>query len=388
MVPREAVLEESLTALGLQSQSLKRLSSPGGLRKQLPQREWNVPHPEGPNLEKIQVHANLPRGHSWHRIPLHERRASPSLLLMDLFVPSLLMLCLKPFMTLVNPFSRCALSHLAPLRPHIMHLHNSGSCSWGDNRPNHRLDLFILPLRSFSLAFSFLGSACPSLSFKLLARALVVRTHHVLAPCGVKKFKIALRDWNFQARLKRMTFSSEIENFKRATHQTPSFVGNSEGRDWKIQARLKFSSEIENFKRKLEIFKRSSEIDYFSRFGPSGHFSRKCMGGLGTPFWDFLGISGPHGLGTPVYGGCNRNTWGSKRAISEDLGPCKIVPVNPHPLNLRGAISPPKILGVECPKPLVLQCFLGGRTLNLGGEIVTPKNLFGLFLTFYLARQK
>ena len=34
--------------------------------------------------------------------------------------------------------------------------------------------------------------------------------------------------------------------------------------DWNFQARLKFSSEIENFKRKLEIFKRSSEIGFFS----------------------------------------------------------------------------------------------------------------------------
>ena len=60
-----------------------------------------------------------------------------------------------------------------------------------------------------------------------------------------------------------MTFSSEIENFKRATHQTPISVGNSRGQDGKFQARLKFSSEIENFKRKLEIFKRSSEIGFF-----------------------------------------------------------------------------------------------------------------------------
>ena len=67
-----------------------------------------------------------------------------------------------------------------------------------------------------------------------------------------------------------MTFSSEIENFKRATHQTPIFAGNSQGQDWNFQARLKFSSEIENFKRKLEIFKRSSEIDFFQDSGPLG----------------------------------------------------------------------------------------------------------------------
>ena len=65
---------------------------------------------------------------------------------------------------------------------------------------------------------------------------------------------------NFQARLKRMTFSSEIENFKRATHQTPIFVGNSQGQDWKKFKRdWSFSSEIENFKRKtwsFQAFKR------------------------------------------------------------------------------------------------------------------------------------
>ena len=77
-----------------------------------------------------------------------------------------------------------------------------------------------------------------------------------------------------------MTFSSEIENFKRATHQTPIFVVGGEF----SRSRLKFSSEIEVFKRKLEIFKRkleifkrklemfkrSSEIAFFSRLGPSG----------------------------------------------------------------------------------------------------------------------
>ena len=88
---------------------------------------------------------------------------------------------------------------------------------------------------------------------------------------------------NFQARLKWMTFSSEIENFKRATHQTPIFVGNSRGQDWKFQARLKFSSEIENFKRKLEVFKRSSEIGFFQDSGPLGPWiypSRRWVGCL------------------------------------------------------------------------------------------------------------
>ena len=91
----------------------------------------------------------------------------------------------------------------------------------------------------------------------------------------LKNFKIALRDWNFQARLKRMTFSSEIENFKRATHQTPIFVGN-----FKVKIE-NFKSEIEVFKRKLENFslerlKFSSVqarlfVFFLSRFGPSGH---------------------------------------------------------------------------------------------------------------------
>ena len=55
---------------------------------------------------------------------------------LDRFAPWPTYALLEPFMTLVNPFSRCALSHLAPLRPHIMHLHNSGSCYWGDSRTN------------------------------------------------------------------------------------------------------------------------------------------------------------------------------------------------------------------------------------------------------------
>ena len=69
-----------------------------------------------------------------------------------------------------------------------------------------------------------------------------------------------------------MTFSSEIENFNRATHQTPMFVGEFS------RSRLKISSEIvlvkrtlEIFKRKLEIFKRSSEIDFFQDSGPLGY---------------------------------------------------------------------------------------------------------------------
>ena len=55
-----------------------------------------------------------------------------------------------------------------------------------------------------------------------------------------------------------MAFSSEIEIFKRATHQTPIFCGDFS------RSRLKISSEI------LEVFKRSSEIVFFQDLGPLG----------------------------------------------------------------------------------------------------------------------
>ena len=51
----------------------------------------------------------------------------------------------------------------------------------------------------------------------------------------------------------------------------------------------------------------------------------------------------------------------------------RILLVSPHPLNLGGARSPPKFLGVECPKPLVLQCFLNPYPLNLGVKLRPPK---------------
>ena len=64
-----------------------------------------------------------------------------------------------------------------------------------------------------------------------------------------------------------MTFSSKTENFKRASHQTLFLcVGGEFSR-----SRLKISSEIEIFKRKLEIFKRSSEIGFFQDSGPLGY---------------------------------------------------------------------------------------------------------------------
>ena len=78
----------------------------------------------------------------------------------------------------------------------------------------------------------------------------------------LKNFKIALRDWNFQSRLK---ISSEPPS-------KPLFsVGNSEGQDWNFQSRLKISSEIEIFNR-----------DWFSSiFGPLGFFftTRICRHG-------------------------------------------------------------------------------------------------------------
>ena len=72
----------------------------------------------------------------------------------------------------------------------------------------------------------------------------------------LKNFRIWARDWNFQARLKRLKFSTEIESFQQATHQTPIFVGN------------------------FQAFKRDC---FFSRFGPSGCLlSKKArVGGSG-----------------------------------------------------------------------------------------------------------
>ena len=71
----------------------------------------------------------------------------------------------------------------------------------------------------------------------------------------------------------QLKYSSEVETsdiFKRdwtfqASHPpNPYFCGEFS------RSRLYISSEIENFKRKLEIFKRSSQIAFFSRFGPFG----------------------------------------------------------------------------------------------------------------------
>ena len=59
----------------------------------------------------------------------------------------------------------------------------------------------------------------------------------VLRECDPKGPKIE----KIQDRPPGLKFSIEIENFKRATQQTPIFVGNSEGPG------LKISIEIENF---------------------------------------------------------------------------------------------------------------------------------------------
>ena len=93
------------------------------------------------------------------------------------------------------------------------------------------------------------------------------------SPSGIEIFKRDWNEWHFQARLK---ISSKPPT------KPHIFVGNSQGQDWKFQARLKFSSEIEHFKRNLEIFKRSSEIDFFQDSGPLGtsRFSPSLIHGL------------------------------------------------------------------------------------------------------------
>ena len=66
---------------------------------------------------------------------------------------------------------------------------------------------------------------------------------------GIASFKIE----RIQDRPQGLKFSNEIQNFKRATHQTPGFLWGIL-RAWRSglknsSARLKFSSEIENYKR-------------------------------------------------------------------------------------------------------------------------------------------
>ena len=58
----------------------------------------------------------------------------------------------------------------------------------------------------------------------------------------LKKIKIALRDWNFQARLKRMKFKARLK-ISSEPPTKPLFCGDFS------RSRLKISSEIEVFKR-------------------------------------------------------------------------------------------------------------------------------------------
>ena len=60
---------------------------------------------------------------------------------------------------------------------------------------------------------------------------------------------------------KILKFSSETEIFKRATHQTPIFVGGGQFR----RSGLKLSSEIEFFQAGLKF---SIEIEFFQSLGP------------------------------------------------------------------------------------------------------------------------
>ena len=67
----------------------------------------------------------------------------------------------------------------------------------------------------------------------------------------------------------------------------------------------------------------------------------------------------------PAVFGCFIGRWQQRlQNLKEEKGPIPKIsayPVSPYPQNLkfRGCHFTPKILGVECPKPLVLQCFLG-----------------------------
>ena len=93
--------------------------------------------------------------------------------------------------------------------------------------------------------------------------------------CRMARFCECLRVLRFFARfcasqraqrlkkIKILKFSSEIEKFKRSTHQTPVFCGKF----WR--SRLKFSIEIEIFKRDWQFQARLN----FSIFGPLGVLS-------------------------------------------------------------------------------------------------------------------
>ena len=95
----------------------------------------------------------------------------------------------------------------------------------------------------------------------------------VRAPKGPKIEK-------FQDLRPGLKFSSEIENFKRATHQTPIFCGEF----WR--SRLKMSSEIEFFERaRLKI---SSEIEFFNLWPLRVGFKNCKVGEECRQFWAWI----------------------------------------------------------------------------------------------------
>ena len=93
------------------------------------------------------------------------------------------------------------------------------------------------------------NSACDDASKSVSTKTLLLNCqghcmHDIISDCWkfgenqtlraqrLTKIKIALRDWNFQAR-------SEIENFKRTAHEPPYVLwGVMAKRDWTFQARL------------------------------------------------------------------------------------------------------------------------------------------------------
>ena len=102
-------------------------------------------------------------------------------------------------------------------------------------------------------------------------------------PKDWKKFKIPLRDWNFQATNLGLKFSIEIESFKRATQQGPFLWGIIKvgieifKRDWIFQSRLKISNLDWKFQAyRLKISRDQSGLIFINRwalweiFGPFG----------------------------------------------------------------------------------------------------------------------
>ena len=99
-------------------------------------------------------------------------------------------------------------------------------------------------------------------------------------PKDWQKFKILLRDWNFQATNLRLKFLIEIENFKRTTQQGPCLWGIIKvgieifNRDWNFQLRLKISSLDWKFQAYGWKISRDQSGLIFSIAGPSG--SQSC----------------------------------------------------------------------------------------------------------------